>query len=137
MVCNKNLTGLQESTENSWFVSLPCRPPPSSEAKRTLSRHFPDPQTPERSHKGISPVLQDSTTPVLELVLFPGQELVRVLGVDLVVGVAVADACVDLIQRFPAQLGERDAARRLDGAFQGGRPHTDRHILLWRKAYDT
>lgn len=64
---------------------------------------------------------------VIVFVLVAGTEIFRVAVCDLLVGEAVADAGVELVEGFPFKLaiaggGGGKEARSLDGAFQGGGP---------------
>ena len=61
---------------------------------------------------------------VIVFVVVAGAEVVGVLVGDFLVGEAVADAGVELVEGFPFEFviafrGGREEARRLDGAFEG------------------
>lgn len=68
--------------------------------------------------------------PVRQLVGLPCCKLLRILLCNLLVGVAVEDPRVDLVEGLPPQLWEREELCRLDGPLEGRCP--DAHLLTRR-----
>ena len=65
--------------------------------------------------------------PVTQLVRLASSKLLRLLFLDLLVGPAIENAGLDLIQHLPPQLGKGQALSGLDGAIQCAGPHTHWH----------
>jgi hypothetical protein len=48
---------------------------------------------------------------------------------------SITDTRIELIQRLPGQLGIRQVLRRLDCAFEGGRPNLAQKVTHLRRRY--